>query len=163
ARSTLFTGFSAIWSNTAALTGEGDPEQLRIGFVTADFFSVLGADPALGRTFNADDDAELSPPRILLSWALWQRRYAGDPRVVGRVVLVNGGPTRVVGVMPAGFRLMMPPDASVPDDLQAWLPFPRDITLRARGQQYLRVVGRMRPGVTVAQARAEIDGIAARI
>src|SRR5215470_14680459 len=83
-RAKRFEGFGAIWSNTAALTGEGDPEQLRIGFVTSDFFSVLGADAARGRTFVAEDDADTAPPRILLSWALWQRRYAGDPTVVGR-------------------------------------------------------------------------------
>ncbi len=162
-RSTRFDGFGAIWSNTAALTGEGDPEQLRIGFVTADFFSVLGAEPALGRTFSPDDDADASPPRILLTWALWQRRYAGDPGIVGRSILVGGRPTTVVGVMPEDFRLLMPADASVPDDLQAWLPFPRRITEGPRGQQYLRVVGRMRPGVSLEQARAEIDGIAGRI
>jgi len=162
-RSTRFAGFGAIWSNTAALTGDGDPEQLRIGLVTADFFSVLGADAEQGRTFTPDDDADSAPPRILLSWPLWQRRYAGDPTVVGRTILVNNQPTTVVGVMPADFRLLLPPDASVPDDLQAWLPFPRDITSAPRGQQFLRVVGRLRAGVSIEDGRQEIDTIASTI
>jgi len=162
-RATLFNGFGAIWANTAALTGDGDPEQLRIGLVTTDFFSVLGADPALGRTFAEDDAAPGAPTRILLGSALWQRRYAGDPTIVGRSILVNGEPATVIGVMPAGFRLLLPPDASVPDDLQAWLPFPRDVTQGPRGQQYLRVVARMRPGVTVEQARAEVADVARQI
>jgi putative ABC transport system permease protein len=165
-RSTLFSGFGAIWATTAALTGDGDPEQLRIGLVSTDFFSVLGADASLGRTFIADDEQQAqAPPRaILLSWATFQRRFGGDASIVGRRILVNSQPNTVIGVLPAGFRLMMPPDASVPDDLQAYQVLNPIVYTRApRGQHYLRVVGRMRPGVTVAQARREIEGIAAQI
>ena len=165
-RSTLFSGFGAIWATTAALTGDGDPEQLRVGFVSTNFFSVLGADPSLGRTFIADDEQQAqAPPRaILLSWATFQRRFGGDASIVGRRILVNNQPNTVIGVMPAGFRLMMPPDASVPDDLQVYQVLNPIVYTRApRGQHYLRVVGRMKPGVTVAQARREIDGITAQI
>src|SRR3954468_869273 len=165
-RSTLFSGFGAIWATTAALTGDGDPEQLRVGFVSTNFFSVLGAAPSLGRTFIADDEQQAqAPPRaILLSWATFQRRFGGDASIVGRRILVNNQPNTVIGVMPAGFRLMMPPDASVPDDLQAYQVLNPIVYTRApRGQHYLRVVGRMRPGVTAAQARCEIDGITAQI
>jgi predicted permease len=162
-RATLFNGFGAIWSNTAALTDEGDPEQLRIGLVTANFFSVLGADAALGRTFVAEDEMQTAPPSILLSAAVWQRRYGSDPTIVGRRILVNGRPTTVVGVMPTTFKLLMPSDASVPDDLQAWVPFPANLTKGPRGQQFLRVVGRMRPGATLEQGRQEVAGIASRI
>lgn len=162
-RATLFSGFGAIWANSAALTGDGEPRQLRIGFVTTDFFSVLGADAARGRTFTSDDDAAGAPPSILLSDALWRSGYGADPAVVGRRVLVNGRPTTVIGVMPEPFRLLLPTDSSVPDDLEAWLPFRRDMTSGPRGQQYLRVVGRLKPGATLAQGRREVDAIAARI
>ncbi len=145
ARSRLFTGFGAIWSNTAALGGDGAPEQLRIGRVTSDFFSVLGAEPLLGRTFRADDEVPGAPRSVLLSWTLWQRRYGGDRSVVGRPVLLNNEPVAIIGVMPAEFRLLMPPDASVPDDLQAWVPFGPRVVDGPRGQQFLRVIGRMRP------------------
>ena len=102
-RGTLFSGFGAIWATTAALTGDPDPEQLRIAFVTTNFFSVLGADAALGRTFIADDEQQAqAPPRaILLSWATWQRRFGGDPAIVGSRIQVNDQPKTVVGVMPA--------------------------------------------------------------
>ena len=165
-RATLFTGFGSIWATTAAFTGDGDPEQLRVALVTTNFFDVLGATAALGRTFTSDDEQQAqAPPRaILLSWATWQRRFGGDPAIVGRRVQVNTQPVTVVGVMPEGFRLFMPPDASVPDDLQAWVLLNPNVLRRApRGQHYLRVVGRMRDGVTLDQARREIDGIAAQI
>jgi len=164
-RSTLFTSFGSIWATTAALTGDGDPEQLRVGLVSTNFFSaVLGVDAAFGRTFAVDDESQTAPRTILLGWPLWQRRFGGDPAVVGRAIQVNGQPATVVGVMPADFRLLMPPDAAVPDDLQAWVLLnPQAIIRGPRGQQYLRVVGRMKPGVTVEQAREEIDGIAAAI
>src|SRR5262245_14461300 len=163
-RTTRFEGFGAIWATTAALTGDGDPEQLRIALVTTNFFSLLGAEAALGRTFAIDDESQGAPSTILVSWALWQRRYGADPAIVGRAVQVNGQPTTVVGVMPADFKLLMPPDASVPDDLQAWLLLnPQATTRSPRGQMFLRVVGRMRPGVTLEQARGEIDSVAAKI
>jgi putative ABC transport system permease protein len=165
-RSTLFDGFGSIWATTAAFTGDGDPEQLRVALVTTNFFDVLGASAALGRTFTADDEQQAqAPPRaILLSWATWQRRFGGDRSIVGRRVRGNTQPMTVVGVMPESFRLFMPPDASVPDDLQAWLLLnPAALTHGPRGQHYLRVVGRMRRGVTLEQARREIDGIAALV
>ncbi len=162
-RSTTCSGFGAIWSNTTALTGEGDPEQLRIGFVTPDFFDVLGAEPALGRTFRPEDSARGARPTILLAWSVFQRRYAADPSLVGREILVNDRPATVIGVLPQSFRLMLPPDSAVPDDLQAWQPFGPNLERGPRGQQYLRVIGRMRPGITVEQAREDISGIAHRI
>jgi predicted permease len=163
ARSRLFSGFGAIWSNTAAVDGDGHPEQLRIGLVTSDFFSVLGAEPLLGRTFRPDDDVPGAPASVLLSGSFWQRRYGGDLSIVGRRVLLNDQPATVIGVMPADFRLLMPPDASVPDDLQAWVPFDRHVVDGPRGQQFLRVIGRMRPGVTLEAAQQETTQIANQI
>jgi predicted permease len=163
ARSTTIASFGAIWSNTVALTGDPEPEQLRIGLVTDNFFDVLGAAPAIGRAFNAGDAVPGARPAILLGWPLFQRRFGGDPSIVGRQVLVNDRPTTVIGVMPASFRLLLPPDSSVPDDLQAWTPFAAAMVRGPRGQQFLRVVGRMRAGVTLAAARADVDQIASRL
>ncbi len=162
-RSTRFEGFGAIWATTAALTGENDPEQLRVGFVTTDFFSLLGADAALGRTFQAGDDAAGPPTSILLSAATWQRRYGSDPSIVNRRIEVNGTPMTVVGVMPDGFRLMMPPDSAVPDDLEAFVPLNRRFPEGPRGQRYLRVIGRMRSDVRVADGRADIARVGREI
>jgi predicted permease len=162
-RSSQFDGFAAIWATTAALTGENDPEQLRIGLVTTDYFSLLGAEAALGRTFQLEDDAVGAPTTILLSAPVWRRRYGSDPQIVGRRIDVNGRPTIVVGVMPDGFRLMMPPDAAVPDDLEAFQPLNRRYPEGPRGQRYLRVVGRMRPGVAVADAQADVARVGREI
>jgi putative ABC transport system permease protein len=160
-RATLFTGFGAIWANTARLDGEPEPEQLRIGRVTSDFFTVLGAEPALGRVFAADDGFAKAPSTIVLSHAVWQRRYGGDRQIVGRQIRVNAQPTTIIGVMGPEFRLLMPADAAVPDDLQAWLPFgPLD---NPRGQKFLRVVGRMLPAVTLQQASDQVTAIGAQI
>ena len=161
-RATQFSGFGAIWANSAALNGEADPEQVRIGFVTTDFFSVLGADAARGRTFNAGDE-DGAEPRILLSAGLWKRRYGGDSAIVGRRILVNGQPASVIGVMPDSFRLLLPPDSAVPDDLEAWVPFWPKMSDGPRGQQFLRVVGRLKPGATLEQGRREVEAIASRI
>jgi aerobic-type carbon monoxide dehydrogenase small subunit (CoxS/CutS family) len=105
-----------------------------------------------------------APRAIVLAWALWQRRYGGDPSVIGRAIRVNGQTTTVLGVLPADFRLLMPPDAAVPDDLQAFVLLNPQALVRApRGQQFLRVVGRMKPGVTLEQARADVTRVAAEI
>ena len=162
--SRTFAEFGAIWaSGTVALTGDGDPEQLRSAFVTTNFFQVLGADSALGRTFRPEDSAPGAHPTVLLGWDLFERRFGADPTIVGREIVVNDEPTTVIGVMPKTFRLLLPPGAAVPDRLQVWQPFWPDLEQGGRGQLFLRVVGRMQPGVTIEQARAEIDGIASQM
>ena len=162
ARATLFEGFGGIWANTAALTGDGDPEQLRIGLVTANFFTVLGAEAALGRTFRSDDESQSASPGVILSWSLFSRRFGTDPSVVGRRIQLNGRPTTVIGVMPERFRLLMPPDASVPDDQQAWQLL--NVSPRSpRSQQFIRVVARMKPGVSLPAAQQEIARIAGQV
>ena len=162
-RSSLFEGFGAIWATTAALTGDGEPEQLRIGLVSTDFFSLLGTNAAIGRTFVASDEVSGPPAAILLSTAVWQRRYGGDPAIAGRRILVNGRPTTVVGVMPSDFRLLMPPDAAVPDDLDAWQLLDHALPEFPRGQRFLRVVGRMRDGVSLADAQQDVARVGVEI
>ena len=166
-RTTRFSDFGAIWATTTTLTGEAEPEQLRIGLVTPNFFSLLGADVAVGRTFKAEDapapDAQ-GAQAILLSSALWKRRFGSDPNIAGRRIEVYGSPATVIGVMPENFRLLMPPDANVPDDLEAWMPLNAGaLTSAPRGQKYLRVVGRMKPNVTLEQARSDINKVATAI
>src|SRR5688572_14649628 len=162
-RSTLFEGFGAIWSTTAALTGDNEPEQLRVGLVSHDYFSLLGANAAIGRTFIESDVVEGPPAAIVLSAAVWQRRYGSDPNIVGKRILVNGNPTTVIGVMPIGFRLLLPPDAAVPDDLEAFALLDRFLPEYPRGQRFLRVVGRMRAGVPLAAAQQDVARVAEEI
>jgi predicted permease len=161
---TSFEELGGIWaSGTVALAGDGDPEQLRTSLVTTNFFRVLGAESAFGRTFREDDGRPGAPPTILLGWELFTRRYGGDPSIVGRQIIVNDEPATVIGVMPRAFRLLLPLDSGVPDQLQVWQPFWPEFETGPRGNQFMRVVGRMRPGVTVAQARADVDSVAGRI
>lgn len=161
--STLFTSFAGIWQSSAVITGDGDPEQLRIGWVTSNFFRTLGVNAAIGRTFEDSDEGEKAFPSILLNWAVWQARYGGDSSVVGRNIMVWGQPRRVIGVMPPDFRLLFPPEASVPEDLEAWIPFDDDLARRPQRQNFLRVVARMKPGVGLPQAHEEVLQIGNRI
>jgi predicted permease len=156
--------FGGIWATgTVALAGDGDPEQLRAAMVTHDFFDVLGAAPALGRVFRASDSAPGAPRAVLLGWDLFERRYGGDRSIVGRQIRVNDESATVIGVMPKGFTLLLPTDASVPDRLQIFAPFDAEVETWPRGSLFLRVVARMRPGVTVADAREDIARIGERV
>jgi predicted permease len=158
---TTFEEIAAIWaSGTVALTDHGAPEELRSAWVTTDFFRVLGAEAALGRTFEPRD---ATAPTILIGWDLFERRFGGDLSIVGRTILVSGVPSTIIGVMPKTFRLLLPQDSSVPDRLQVWRPFWPDVEDSPRGHLFMRVVGRMRPGVTIAQASADIDRVAHEI
>ena len=162
-RATMFDGFGAIWATTAALTGDNEPEQLRIGLVSHDYFSLLGANAAVGRTFVESDWVHGPPTSILLSASVWQRRYGSDPDIAGKRILVNGRPTTVIGVLPAGFRLLMPQDAAVPDDLEAFQLLDRRLPEYPRGQRFLRVIGRMRAGVPLAAAQQDVARVADEI
>ena len=161
---TTFEDIGGIWaSGTVALTDHGDPEELRTALVTTNFFRVLGVAAALGRTFGPQDITPGAPPTILIAWDLFQRRFGGDRSIVGRQILVNEQPTTVIGVMPQAFRLLLPLDSAVPDRLQVWQPVWPQFEQGPRGNQFLRVVGRMKPGATIDQARGQVDEVARRI
>jgi putative ABC transport system permease protein len=163
ARTTSFEGFGGIWANSITLTHQGEPEFVRIGLVTASFFPLLGVETAVGRLFTAVDAVEGPPTSILLSFGLWQRRFGGDPGIIGRSITVNDRPATVLGVLPAHFRLLLPHDSGIPDTIEAYQLFPERIVEGPRGQRYLRVVGRMKPGVALAEARQDVDRVAAQL
>ena len=123
-----------------------------MGFVTPGFFETFGVAPVLGRGLSAADSAPGAPPVAVLSDTLWRRRYAADPGVVGRSITVDGRPTLVVGVMPDRFDL--------PQGAALWLPLTIDASFRETGGRWMSAVARLKPGVTVEQARAEMDLIA---
>ncbi len=112
---TAFRSVGGIWYRPAALTDDAsDPEEIDMGFISQGFLRTLGVSPALGRFVAADEDVPNGPTVIVLSHGLWQRRYGGDRDIVGKTVDMDDVPHTVVGVMPEGFRLLLPPDAGVP-------------------------------------------------
>ena len=158
-RSRLFESFGGIWVGSSALIGEGEPEQIKLGQVTANFFSVLGVKAALGRTFLPDEEGN-STPVIVLSDRLWRGRYAADANIVGKSIRTAGATFTVAGVMPRDFELIFPADASVPTDIQAWIPFPFPIEKNPRDLGFIRVISRLQPHVHITQAQSELDAIA---
>jgi putative ABC transport system permease protein len=103
----VFSAMAAFRRDSLNLTGSGDPDRLAARMVGADFFDALGAHPALGRTFTENDDAPGAPRTVVLGNALWQKRFASDPRLVGQSIILGGDSYTVIGVMPAGFRFLV--------------------------------------------------------
>ena len=126
-------------------------------FVSWNLFEVLGVAPMLGRNFVADDDRAGAAPVALVSYTLWQRRYAGDPSLLGRTIVVNGRARTVVGVMP---QALAHPGLRSLAGARVWIPLGQ-IDARARDQAALHVLGRLRDGVTAAAAQARLDAIPA--
>ena len=145
---------------------------VRIAAVTPNFFGTLGVDAALGRTFGPEEGASPDPdeaPVAVLSHGAWRGALAGDPDVVGAEIRVNGRPVRVVGVMPEGFRLALPPDAGLVTDVDVWVPIGVPLSEFHRTEGRLldqdsdntgAVVARLAPGATLAQARSEVARVA---
>jgi predicted permease len=133
------------------LTGTGDPVRLIGNSVSADFFSILGAQPAMGRTFRDGEDQPDKDRVVILSRALWEQRFQADPNIVGRWITLEGEDREIVGVMPADFRLPSP-------KTELWVPLdldPRN-TGNYWGDSYMQLIGRLRPGATLEKARAEL-------
>jgi putative ABC transport system permease protein len=151
----VFEDMAALAGDEATLGGEGEPEQIAAAVVTHPMFRVLNIRPALGRDFRVEDDQPDGRSVVLLSHGLWQRRYGGDPQIVGRTITWDGRPFTVIGVMPAGFRFPVIPAAEL------WTPLGQPP--EHRGNAYLRVVARLKPGVTLAQAQADMGVIASRL
>ena len=177
AQGTLFEGLANLTTNRAPLTGDdGEPEQIQIAAVTTNIFQLLGKRVVLGRDFTEADGAPLTPPppgtppgafqpppqSTILSHEFWQRRYGGDSTIIGRVVGIGGGRAEVIGVLEPGVELLLPPSAGMQRTPDLWSAVRVDFANGSRMNYFLRVViGRLKPGVTVAQASAQLDQISA--
>ena len=150
-----FEGLAAFVPHQVTITGEAAPEVVGVMFATWNLLPVLGVDPVLGRHFLREEEVNGGSGSALISEELWQRRFGGDHGVVGRTLDADGESRTIVGVVPAGFRFM--------SDTDLWIPVERgDFFIdRERGSHSLRMVGRLKPGVTLAQAQSEADAIAA--
>ena len=149
----------AAWAEGQVnLTGDGDPERVSSGSVSANLFSTLGVRAMVGRTFSAAEDVRNGPNVVVLSHALWSRRYAADPGIVGRTIQINGNACEVTGVMPPGF--VLPTDYQNPEPSQLWLPLQMDPASTDHGSHGLYAAARLQPGASVRQAADELHGIA---
>lgn len=138
------------------LTGDGDAKRLLGVRVTEGFFEMLGVRPLIGRLFLPEEHHEGRNLVSIFSYGFWQRNFGGDPHIVGRTVIMDGKPFQVIGVMPQGFQF--------PTDCEMWAPFAFDTPATAgRDYRRMRVVGRLKPGVTLGQAQADMSAIAERL
>src|SRR6266487_484557 len=136
------------------LTGRGEPEHVRGATATANYLSTLGTKPVLGRTFSADDDRPGAPPVALISYGLWQKHFASNTEVITQSLTLDGRSYNVVGVMPPGF--------DIPGIADVWLPLQANIDslpLSERAATSNTIVARLRPGVSLGQADAELKAI----
>ncbi|MGH9940808.1 MAG: ABC transporter permease [Pyrinomonadaceae bacterium] len=159
AQSSSFEAMTVYSDASAALTsGEGEPEQVEGVVATPDVLKVSGVAPAMGRGFTPEDGQPGAPRVVVISHGLWQRRFAADPAIVGQTISLDGAGATVIGVMPRRFRF--------PLDLnpEFWSLLDETAQLNThRGAVYLGAVARLKPGVSLEQAQAELSGIAKRL
>ncbi len=159
-RAELFEGIAALGSLRQNLGGGADPIQVQVGWISENFFSVMKIAPLLGRDFEAGEP----PGSVLLGYALWQRQFGGDPGILGRRIELDRKPYVVVGVLPRGFRLWLAADVGIGTDIDLWKPAdpvgsPGRWKAAELDQSTLRIVARLKPNVSLAQAQAEMDSI----
>src|SRR5215468_1259921 len=158
-QATGFTGMAAMIERSFNLTGIGEPERLEGRRVSGNLFQLLGISTRLGRTFVPEDD-KAGTHVVLLSHSLWQRRFGSDPGVIGRALTLDGESYAIIGVMPPFVQL---PGFENRND-QLWVPiaFPQEEASQ-RGNHFLEVIARLKPGITLKQAQTEMETIAARL
>ncbi|CAN5390979.1 ABC transporter permease [soil metagenome] len=157
-QATSFDGIAIYKDRDFALTGDGgEPERIEGHVVSANLFDLIGARPVIGRGFMRGEDAPEAERVALLSHALWQRRFAGKAEAVGQTIRLNGYDHTIVGVMPAGFKF--------PEWAELWTPatFKRGEDGAGRGNHNLSCLARLKPGVTIEEANAEMSAIAGRL
>jgi predicted permease len=155
-KNSTFQDIAASYDNEVTLTGTGNPHFL-IGYdFSANYFSILGVAPELGRTFTAEEDRPGAPKVVVLSDKLWRSTFQADPAILGKPITLDGEPYDVIGVMPRGF--------DYPPDVQLWMPIALPDSAASDYQHhYVRVMGRLKPGVSVAQAQAQMTTLALQI
>lgn len=149
----VLEGMAAATGISLTMTGQGDPELISGASVTADFFPLLGIKPQIGRIFTAEEDRPGQSRVVLLGYNLWNRRFGGDRNVIGKVLTLNGQPHTVIGVMPRGLRH--------PYEADMWVPL--GLVNDPTSTRGYYVPARLKPGVTLAQAQAEMTSLVKRL
>ncbi|HUQ80513.1 MAG TPA: ABC transporter permease [Gemmatimonadaceae bacterium] len=154
ARTRSFDALAVLKSWQPTATGPAEPERLSGQRVSAGYFRVFGVAPALGRDFSDADDRPNAPRVVILSDALWRRRFGADPAIIGRAIVLDDDPQLVIGIMPRGFASALAPSAEL------WAPMKYDMTEDRAWGHHLRMVGRLRAGRSVDDATRELAAIA---
>lgn len=155
-QNTVFERIAAFNGGTDSLVGSDGPERITMGNVSWDIFDVLRISPARGRTFRQEEDAPQKNFVIVMSHGMWQRRFGADPNIVGREITLGGTPVTVIGVMPPGFYF---PNREV----EFWRPIALNTAKPSRGGHFLATIARVKAGVSIEQANAEMKTIAERL
>ena len=152
-----FQTLGAFYGSAVNLVGGGDPQRLASAEVTSEVLPLLGVSPALGRVFDSAGGGEADARSVVLSYGLWQSQFAGAAQVLGQSVNLNGAPYEIIGVMPPGFYFPT-------RDVQLWTHLVlREQDFANRDNNYLEAVGRLKPGVTMDQARTDLEVVADRL
>jgi putative ABC transport system permease protein len=162
-RTDAFERMAAFYDFTNNLTGSGEPEELVVQAVTADFFPTLGVAPLLGRTFAPDEGPRGRDGFAVLSYELWQRRFGGDANVVGRPIQLSGEPATVIGVMPPDTRIFFKSGSLAGKPADLWLPFAFTEAQRQPRGRYMAAIARLKPGTSMEQAQTQVSTIAATL
>ncbi len=156
-KNSSFEGLAAYTGGGAILSGGSEPESINAPRVNSSFFNVLGVDPILGRTFLTDEDKQGGPNLTVLTYGLWQRRFGGDPAIVGKPLTINGISYTVIGVLPSSFQFAF-------RQADLFLPYqPTQNQLTRRYMHGTNLIARLKPDVSASQAESEIKLIASRI
>lgn len=149
----IFESTGAYWLGQTSVVGYGAPEEMKIGASTGDFFSTLRVTPLLGRNIQPGDDKDGAPQVAVITYGLWQRKFNGDRNVIGRSIRINGEAGTIVGVLPEHFIVTH-------SQAELWTGLVLPTTPDSMRGRFLRVVGRLKPNVTIEQARAHMGGVA---
>ena len=153
-----FEQLTAFQGQGVNLTDGDEPERIQGMSVSANFFETLGVNPLKGRGFSPEEERPGNNSVVILSHGLWQRRFGSDPSILDRTLMLNGTPYSVIGVLPATFKM--------PQEGELFTPLaftPEQLSPAQRGWEFLNVIGRLKPGVTPAQAQAEMDSISDKL
>ncbi len=151
-RDDVFEDVGGVWATSRTVLSEDRSSQASTGLVTINFFSVLGVGLNLGSGFSSEPQSGTGR-QVIISHEFWSQHYGTDPRVLGQLLNIGGREHQVVGVLPAGLKFFFPTDAGIPERLELYTPLPTDLTVLPVAQHFLRVVARLNPGRTVAQAQ----------
>jgi putative ABC transport system permease protein len=164
-RNSVFSSMAYIADVRANLTGNGDPEEVVVQEVSANFFSLLGVNPILGPGFTPENGQAGHDNVVILGYGLWKERFAADPAIVGKSIVLNGKPQIVVGVAPQNFNWFIKDGSLTGAKPRIWSPwvFPQSFHDHKQMGRFLTVTARLKPGVTYSQAQTQMNAIASQL